>query len=175
MKAIACVDMRTNGIGANGELLYHIKKDMTRFKSLTENGTVIMGRLTQESLPIKKLVNRKNIVLTRTELTSSDPDIEYVSNIMDEVVLKYFEDDNAFVIGGEEVYKQLVPLCTHVYITKVITNNTLNIKPDKFFPKLLEEYWEIVDNSSLYHDEDTGLLYQFLTYRNKNRCFPRHN
>ena len=86
LRAIVCVD-KNFGIGKDGKLLYNIKRDLSRFKSLTSDGIVIMGRGTMESLPKGKLPNRKNVVITHREIDSEDSDIEY-SNSIDEVLQK---------------------------------------------------------------------------------------
>ena len=66
IKIIVAVD-ENGAIGRNNDLLFHIKDDLKNFKILTTNNTVVMGRNTWESLPIKPLPNRENIVLTTTE------------------------------------------------------------------------------------------------------------
>ena len=69
--AIAAVD-ENFGIGYNGQLLAHIPEDMARFKALTTNNAVVMGRKTWDSLPIKPLPNRENIVITSHPHPSKD-------------------------------------------------------------------------------------------------------
>ena len=56
---------RTNNIGINGELIYHIKEDLQWFKSITSDGVVVMGYNTWESLPVKPLKDRINVVITK--------------------------------------------------------------------------------------------------------------
>ena len=77
MIAIACVDENW-GIGKSGDLLFHIKKDMESFKRLTENGIVIMGRRTWESLPKKPLPNRINIVVTSDDTFNNTENTYFV-------------------------------------------------------------------------------------------------
>ena len=100
---------RNWGIGNKGQLLCHLSGDLKYFKQTTLGHTVIMGRATLESLPGKRgLPGRRNIVLT------SQPDFEAervdaVCNNLEELRAATKDDPDAFVIGGAEVYEQLLP------------------------------------------------------------------
>lgn len=115
MKLIAMVD-RNWGIGKNGKQPIHIPTDLKRFKELTKNSTVIMGRKTLEALPGgRPLPDRHNIVL------SHNPDFKVDGAIVahDIVELLDIAPKDAFVIGGETVYRELLPCCNTAYVTKV--------------------------------------------------------
>lgn len=105
IKIIVAVDEK-GAIGRNNELLYHIKDDLKNFKSLTSGNVVVMGRNTWESLPIKPLPNRENIVLTTTnkELNGAK-----VINSFDELenYLKDTEKD-IYIMGGASIYNQVM-------------------------------------------------------------------
>ena len=105
IKIIVAVDEK-GAIGRNNELLYHIKDDLKNFKNLTSGNVVVMGRNTWESLPIKPLPNRENIVLTTTnkELNGAK-----VLNSFEELenYLKNAEKD-IYIMGGASIYNQFM-------------------------------------------------------------------
>ena len=124
MIAIAAV-CENGGIGREGALLFHIREDLRRFRQLTLGKTVVMGRRTLESLPGGRgLPDRRNLVLTR------DPDFTAPGA---EVIHDLAEvPEDAVVIGGESVYRQLLPRCGTVYVTKIFASP----QADAFFPDL---------------------------------------
>mgnify|MGYP001465692583 FL=1 len=104
------------GIGKEGKLPWHISEDLQNFKKLTLDSIIIMGRKTWESLPIRPLSKRRNIVLSRNEV----PDIEYYTSIK-ECIEKLNDDDieKLFVIGGSTVYRNFIHRADELHITKV--------------------------------------------------------
>lgn len=121
ISAIVAVDANW-GIGYNGQLLEYISDDLKRFKELTSNNTVVMGRKTWESLPNKPLPNRFNIVLTSTPsqmkqtvntkfLTMND----FLMNLdsLEEFMNEYGKE--IFIIGGGQIYHSLLPIYDRVY------------------------------------------------------------
>lgn len=160
--AVVCVD-KNYGIGNKNELLVHIPEDMEHFKKITSNGIVIMGRKTYDSLPQKPLPNRCNIVLTRETKREPKDNITY-SNI------KYIQDflsneevisgsNNIFIIGGGQIYKELLPFCERVYITKVYQT----YDADTFFPNLDESpEWDETYAGEI--KKYNGILYKFCIY-----------
>lgn len=146
MKAIVAVDLNW-GIGYKGNLLKPIAPDLKRFKELTINKVVVMGRETFESLPKKEpLKDRVNIVLSKSDLINDKRII--VCNSLNQLfneLLKYNTND-VFVIGGESVYKQLLPYCTEVYVTKIQKTYIA----DRHFTNLDENSsWKLLDKSDL--------------------------
>lgn len=130
MKCIAAVDSKW-GIGKDNCLLFHIPADMEFFKQKTIGKIVVMGKNTLLSLPDKKpLANRTNIVLS-TSLKRNDC---IVCNSLDNLLnrLSRYSTDDIFVIGGAEIYRQLLPYCNTAYITKVKSDKAAT----KFFPNL---------------------------------------
>ena len=119
MEFIVSVDQNL-GIGANNNLLFSFKEDMKHFKNVTTDGVVIMGRKTFESLDSKPLPNRTNIVLThQTDLkgVTCCSSVQEILDICDRL------DKKTFVIGGEKVFKQMLPYCDGGYITFVNERN----------------------------------------------------
>ena len=106
MTAIAAV-CENGGIGKDGALLFHIREDLRRFRQLTLGKTVVMGRRTLESLPGGRgLPDRRNLVLTR-DLDFTAPGAEVIHDLAE-------VPEDAVVIGGESVYRQLLPRCSTV-------------------------------------------------------------
>lgn len=95
------------GLGKENELLWHIPEDLKRFKQLTMGKSVIMGKRTWESLPIKPLPGRYNIVITDIPGETFDSAVAVYS--IEESILKCDPDQEIFIIGGGSVYRQLVP------------------------------------------------------------------
>lgn len=158
--AIVAVD-NNYGIGFNGELLERIPDDLKRFKQLTDDSTVVMGRKTWDSLPKKPLPNRFNIIVTSEEVDDNDIDIKHSSM---EEVKAFLELDlgiPVFIIGGGMIYRELLPYCQEVYLTKILKDHE-NV--DTYFPNLDEmEEWEQDDCSETY--DYNGINYQYQHYR----------
>ena len=160
MKAIVNVDNNW-GIGIGDKLLNHIPADMKFFRETTTGNVVVMGRATFMTFPgPKALPNRVNIVLKRDKEWSA-PDVT-VCHSTDELfsLLKNYDSDSVFIIGGSNVYEQLLPYCDTVYVTKVNSAKTA----DKFFPDLdsMQE-WSAVSESDIM--EHNGVGFRFLTYK----------
>ena len=151
---IAAIDS-DNGIGYKGNLLAHIPGDLPRFKALTTNNTVLMGRKTFESLPKGALPNRINIVITRNREFSA-PNIITASSL-ENGIEKAPRDREVFIIGGGEIYKSAMDICDRLLITKI--NKTF--EADTFFPEITED-WEIVDEE---HYTSKDFDYSYITYR----------
>lgn len=138
MNCIAAVDSRW-GIGKDNQLLFHIPDDLKYFREKTTNKVVVMGKNTLLSLPNQMpLPNRKNIVLSTSVSRTDCVTCTDISSLF--ALLRGFNSDEIFVIGGEDVYKQLLPYCSTAYITKVNKQKAAT----KFFPNLdLSENWEL--------------------------------
>lgn len=151
-------------IGRGNELLFHLSTDMKFFKSQTIEKTVVMGRKTLESFPGKKpLPKRKNIVLT-TNPDFCAENVEIIHSI-DELLKKIdFENsEDIYVIGGETIYRQLLPYCDTAFVTKVAS--TVN-DADAFMVNLDDdENWEIADESETMNEK--GYDFKFVTYKKK--------
>ena len=155
MQAIVAVS-QSWGIGKGGDLLFRLPSDLRRFKAMTTGHTVIMGRKTLDSLPGGKgLPHRRNLVLSRQSDFAPDR-AEVIHSVED--ILKTAEDD-AFVIGGQQVYEQLLPYCTRVYVTKVLADP----EADAFFPDLdkLPE-WKVASTGEML--TENGLSFQYVEY-----------
>ena len=160
ISAIVAVDNNW-GIGYNGDLLEHIPEDLKYFKELTTGHVVVMGRKTWDSLPKKPLKDRLNIVI------SSQPrgplgDMAF-SIPMEEAKIRLAlssADEEWFIIGGGTIYKELLPICDRVYVTKILKDHE-NV--DTYFPDLdKSSEWEIDTCTDL--RTSGNINYAFLTY-----------
>ena len=151
------------GIGRENKLLVSIPADMKFFRTTTTGKVVIMGRKTLESFPGGlPLKNRVNIVISRDK-NYQVKDAVVVHSIEEalEEVKKYKKQD-VYVIGGDSVYKQMLPYCNKAHVTKI----DFAYEADTFFPNLDEdEQWEITERS----EEQTyfDLEYEFRTYERR--------
>ena len=148
-------------IGKDGGLLVHLPGDLKYFKTVTLGKTVIMGRVTLESLPGKKpLPNRRNIVLTRGELQG---DFEICHSLDEVTELLGNEAEEAFVIGGQQIYTQMLPLCDEIYVTKLHKEFP---DADAFFPNLdKDSRWKMEILAEPVTENE--VTYQFVVYRRK--------
>ena len=141
-----------NALGKNNELLWHLPDDFKRFKLLTTNHYIIMGRKTFESFP-KPLPNRTHIVITR------QPDYCYENVIVVGNLKNAFsvlpDQEDAFIIGGGEIYQQALPFVDKIELTRVHAN----FEADTFFPNIDSDEWELVAKE--YHAKDEKHLYDF--------------
>lgn len=168
--AIACVD--TNyGIGYQGQLLIEIPDDLKHFSRITSGGTVIMGRKTYESLPKAPLQKRVNFVITRNnpselpvEPEEKTPYYVSIDDVKNWLITKREEkaEEKIAVIGGDQIYNELVPYCDYVLITKVFKKFE-NV--DAYFPNFdFVENWELVSASDIMEYE--GIKYQYRKFKN---------
>lgn len=129
LKAVACVD-KNFGIGYKNNLLFKIPEDLKNFRALTLNNVVIYGRKTLETLPnCQPLPSRRNIIFSKT--LKKIPNAEIVSSVENLWEILRGEDKN-FVIGGAEIFSELLPYANEIFLTAVDAE-----KPaDKFFPPL---------------------------------------
>ena len=127
---------QNGGIGKDGKLPWNISEDLKNFKKLTLNSTILMGRHTWESLPIKPLPKRKNIVLTSQHFE----DVECFSSV-EECVEKLDAEGTSilFVIGGSKVYRNFIHRADELHIT-LVDKNTEGI--DTYFPVTMQKIKE---------------------------------
>ena len=124
---------KNGGIGYKGQLPWHIPEDLQNFKKLTLNSTILMGRKTWESLPIKPLPKRRNIVLTRKK----NLEVESYQSI-DECLTKLTNDntDELFIIGGSTIYNSFIDKAEQLHIT-LVDEKTKHI--DTIFPLNIDQ------------------------------------
>src|SRR5471030_1156974 len=153
MISISVAVAMNNVIGKDNKLLWHISEDLKRFKMITSNKKMIMGRKTFESLP-GILPNREHIVITRDENFKVDSDKVTIVHDLNSLLEKYSKcEDEIFVIGGAEIYKQLLPYTQKIYLTKIDET----FESDTFFPVINYDEFKKEYISELFTDEKNGL------------------
>lgn len=159
MKLIAVQD-RNGGIGINGGLLASLPADMKYFRTTTTGHTVIMGRKTLESFPGgRPLPKRRNIVLSSTLGEGEGYEVCRSAEALD-TMLSDEEKSDAFVIGGGQIYRLLLPLVDEAYITEL----DAELAADTFIPVFrgLEGWTEISAGDTI---KENGMSYRFVIYR----------
>ena len=148
-------------IGRAGGIPWRVPEDQARYKQLTVGHTVVMGRLTWESLPtkVRPLPDRRNVVLTR------DPD--YVADgatvvpTLEQALAGY----DIWVVGGAEIYALALPLASHCEVTEVDID--LPVQDGDAVAPALDQSWQASTGEWL--TSQTGLRYRYLTYH-RNSC-----
>lgn len=149
---------QNNVIGKNNQLLWHLPNDMRFFKNTTWAMPVIMGRKTFESIGKKPLKGRFNIVVTRSNNVKPESGEIFLVSSLDEAVKKAEETDckEVFVIGGGEIYKEILPKADKVYLTRVHSK----FDGDTFFPEL-DKNWKLNWREDHPTDEKHSFSYSF--------------
>ena len=162
MNLIVAVD-KNWAIGNKNQLLVRIPNDHKHFREETTGKVVVLGRKTLETFPqAQPLKNRTNIILsTDRNYTVKDAIIVHsIEELLEE--LKKYPSEDVYIIGGESVYRQMLPYCDTAHITKI----DHAYEADSYFPNLDEdEEWEITADS----DEQTyfDIAYEFIKYERK--------
>lgn len=146
-------------IGKKGDLLCHMPADLKHFKEITSGKTVLMGERTFFSLPKHPLPNRRNIVLTDVAGKTFEG-AESVYSI-DELVAKVPANEEAFVIGGGMVYRQMMPLADKLYITHIHHSWE---DADTFFPEIDAVVWKQLSTERHSADDKNPFDYTFAEY-----------
>ena len=156
MNMIVAVDENW-GIGKDGEQLIYISADLKRFKALTMGHPLILGRKTLATFPGgKPLKGRRNLILSRNP--DFAPEGAEVYRDMDSLLANASED--AFVIGGASVYRELLGRCDTVYVTKLHAA----WPADCWFPNLDQDpAWTVSQEEEVL--EEQGIKFHYVTYR----------
>lgn len=141
-------------IGNNNELIWKLSSDLKRFKELTTNNPVIMGRKTYESIG-RPLPNRRNIVITRNTEYSVEG-CEIVSSLEEALLLT---NNDCFIIGGGEIYKQSLEVADKIYLTLV----NKEFEGDTTFPEL-DDKWAKISRKDFKADDKNEYDYSFIEY-----------
>ena len=144
-------------IGRNGAIPWRLPEDLARFKRLTMGHTVVMGRLTWQSLPamVRPLPGRRNVVLTRhAEFMANGAEV--MSSLDDAL-----SDDETWVIGGAQIYRLALPIATRCEVTEVEVG-LVRDDGDALAP-VLDEGW--VGDLGEWLTSASGLRYRFGSYR----------
>jgi dihydrofolate reductase len=142
-------------IGRDNAIPWRVPEDMARFKELTMDHTVIMGRLTWESLPAKfrPLPGRRNVVVSRQAGYPAEG-ADVVGSLEDAPL------DDAWVIGGSQIYGLALPLATRCEVTEVDVD--LRLEDEDALAPVLDDSW--IGTEGDWHDSSSGLRYRFYSY-----------
>ncbi|MFH7012066.1 dihydrofolate reductase [Flavobacterium sp. FlaQc-52] len=146
-----------NALGKNNELVWHLPNDFKRFKALTTNHHIIMGRKTFESFP-KPLPNRTHVVITRQE--NYQPEGCIVVKSISEAIAKCPKNEDSFIIGGGEIYTLAMPFADVLEITRVHHS----FEADTFFPDINKDEWLLVESETNIKDEKHLYDYTYETF-----------
>ncbi len=161
MISIIVAIAENNAIGKDNKLLWHLSEDLKRFKKLTTGKTVIMGKKTYESLPVRPLPNRRSIVIT--DIQNEKIDGCEMAYSIENAISKCTPDDENFIIGGGSVYKQFMPIADKFYLTKV----HVPFDADTFYPEIDFSQWELIEKTEGIVDEKNPYPHTFLVYKRK--------
>lgn len=144
-----------NVIGKNNDLIWHIPGDLKRFKSLTMGHHIIMGRKTWESIG-RPLPGRVSIVVTRN--TAFQAEGALVAHSLEQALEMVKDDNEAFIIGGGQLYRDALPLANRLYLTKVHRS----FEGDVSFPSIDEKQWRETSSEKAKPTEKDGLEYSYV-------------
>lgn len=159
MEIIVAVD-ENYGIGKDNNLLARISPDLKRLRNFTVGNIIVMGSKTYMSFPKRPLPDRENLVITRNP--ENYPDVKCFTSVEEFLEYSKTADKPIFVLGGGQIYKQLLPYCDKAHITKILHS----FEADTFFPNLDEdENWEIAEEGEVIETEQYP--FKYVTYTKK--------
>jgi dihydrofolate reductase len=149
-------------IGKDNDLPWHLPKEFQHFKDTTKGHHVIMGRKTFESFP-QPLPERPNIVITRQKYYHRQG-CEVVNSLEDALnIARENGEEEAFVIGGEQIYRMALPHTDRMYLTRVHTE----VDGDTYFPKFDESEWKVTDQQTVKADAENKYDYTIYVYERR--------
>ena len=149
-------------IGANNTLPWHLPADLKHFKTLTMGHHIVMGRKTYDSIG-KPLPGRTSVVVTRN--ANYAPPGVVVVNSLESAISACADDEEIFVIGGAELYRQAIALADRIYLTEI----DADIPGDAHFTELDRKLWQETGRVSHAPDEKNLYHYHFVVYDRKPR------
>ena len=162
MLSIIVAKAKNNTIGKENKLLWQIPDDFRRFKELTMNHNIIMGRKTFEALGTI-LPNRKHIIFSQNpDFKIENENVEIVHSMLQ--IQQYIEDEEeSFVIGGAMIYNLLMPYVKKMYVTEI----DKDFEGDTFFPRINTEIWKEVKREEGPEDSKNNFKYEYVIYEKK--------
>jgi dihydrofolate reductase len=146
-------------LGKDNDLVWRLPDDFKRFKQLTSGHPIIMGRKTFESLP-GTLPNRHHIIITRDQSYEVDSKDCTVVHSIEEAVGLTQDNPIAYIVGGGEIYKKMLPMAHKIELTRVHTK----VEGDTYFPEIDLADW-ILEKEELHpSDERHAFAFTYLTY-----------
>lgn len=149
-----------NALGKDNQLIWHLPADLKRFKKVTLGHHIIMGRKTFESLG-KPLPKRTTIIITRNKNYKQEGCI--VVNSLKQAIKAAKEDENPYILGGAEIYKQAIEIADKLDITLV----NQSFEADAFFPEIDFTIWKETSREDFKADDKNNYNFSFITYLRK--------
>lgn len=146
-----------NALGKDNQLVWHLPLDFKRFKEITSGHYIIMGRKTFESFP-KPLPNRTHVIITRQKNYTVENCI--VVNSIEEAIAACPKEEDIYIIGGAEIYKQSIPFAEKIELTRVHAN----FDADAFFPEIDLNEWKITFEEPHLKDDKHNFDFTFQTF-----------
>ena len=148
-------------IGKDNDLLWHISEDLKRFKCLTKDHYVVMGKRTWFSLPTRPLPYRTNMVIT--DVAGEQIDSCLMAYSIEDAIEKMDPQKENFIIGGGSIYRQFMPFAQKLYITRV----NQDFEADTFFPEISPDEWALTGSNLVDNDPQNDFTYSFEIYVRK--------
>ncbi len=150
---------KDNVIGADNDIPWYCPADLQHFKRTTMGAPVVMGRKTYESLKIQPLPGRRNIIISRnSDYQAAGCDIfSSIEAAMEQLAAV----DKVFIIGGAELYKQMLPKAQELYVTQV----DVAVTGDRYFPEISAQEWQLQSESDFDADEKNPHAMRFQYYQ----------
>jgi dihydrofolate reductase len=158
MLTLIAATSTNNALGKDNQLVWHLPLDFKRFKTLTSEHYIIMGRKTFESFP-KPLPNRTHVIITRNKNYDAPEGCLVVSSL-EKAIEVCPKNEEVFIIGGGEIYTQSIDVADKIELTRVHTE----VEADAFFPEIDSNKWKLVFEEQHTKDEKHAFDFTFLTY-----------
>lgn len=162
MLTLIAATSTNNALGKDNQLVWHLPDDFKRFKALTSGHYIILGRKTFESFP-KPLPNRTHVIITRNKNYEAPEGCIVVSSLENAIEVCP-KNEEIFIIGGGEIYKQSIDIADKVELTRVHTI----VEADTFFPEVDPDKWKVVFEEFHPKDEKHAFDFTFLTFIKAN-------
>ena len=150
---------KNNELGKNNALVWSMPTDLKYFRDKTSGHPVIMGRKTFEAVG-RPMPNRRNIIITR-DLNYKKAGIEIVHSLNKALDSVPHKSEEIFIIGGEEIFKQSMPLADRLYITHIDAEDK---NADTFFPEIIPIVWNEISHEEHKKDAENPFNYIFSVY-----------
>lgn len=150
---------KNNELGKNNTLVWSMPTDLKYFRKTTSGHPVIMGRKTFESIG-RPMPDRRNIIITR-DLSYKKEGIEVVHSLKEALGLIRDKNEEIFIIGGEEIFKQSMSIADRLYITHI---DATDKDADTFFPEIIPIVWNEISREEHKADEKNPYNYTFSIY-----------
>lgn len=161
MVTIIAAIAKNNALGKNNDLIWHLPADLKRFKKITSGHHIIMGRHTFESIG-KPLPNRTTVIITRNKNFKAKGCI--VVNSLEEAMRLTEHEEQVYIIGGAQIYRQALLLADALDITEVHAE----FDADVYFPVIDSTIWKEVHRKDFKADLKNKFDYSFVSYKKRD-------